>query len=471
MSPGTTIDVKHLFYNTPVRRKFMRTVPTELAHATEAFIRVALAFPQRRFSLHHNERVVHDLFPVESWRERIAALFGDEIAESLIWVESHDRGIRLAGYVANPDHSRGNNKMQYLFLNGRHIRDRSLQHALSEAYRGLLLTGRFPMAFLRLEIPPEQIDVNVHPTKLEVRFQDGGHVYSQLLGTIRSHFLATDLTARVQPPSDTVPLSGVTLDESAPVPPRQAEAVRQRVKQWARGDQSLPVAPPRTHAAHDTPQLRFDPPPPPSSYSPPPRGTSTDVTSACHEMPAFQAHNRYLVTSSDEGLVVIDQHALHERILYEQFREKVLAGAVEVQRLLSPEPVNLTPSEAAAVLEHQQMLGDLGFEVEAFGGSTVLVQGYPAMLGTREPAELIRQLAAELTQGKRLPQRRDVLDELLHMMSCKAAIKAGDPLSGGEISALLEFRHLVQDAHHCPHGRPTTLVFTREELDRRFRRI
>ena len=198
-APGTTVDVRNLFFNTPVRRKFMRTVPTELAHATEAFIRIALAYPQRRFALHHNDRVVHDLPPVESWRDRIAALFGGEVAESLIWVESQEGQVRLAGYVANPNQSRSNNKMQYLFLNGRHIRDRSLQHALGEAYRGLLLTGRYPVTFLRLELPPEQIDVNVHPTKLEVRFQDSGQVYSQLLSTIRGYFLTTDLTARVQP--------------------------------------------------------------------------------------------------------------------------------------------------------------------------------------------------------------------------------------------------------------------------------
>ena len=140
------------------------------------------------------------------------------------------------------------------------------------------------------------------------------------------------------------------------------------------------------------------------------------------------------MTTSEEGLVIIDQHALHERILYEQFREKVLAGAVEIQRLLTPEPVDLSPREAAAVLENQQILAEMGLLVEAFGGATVLVQGYPAMLGKIAPAELVRQLAEQLAQGHRLPQRRDVLDELLHMMSCKAAIKAGDPLSASEVS-------------------------------------
>jgi DNA mismatch repair protein MutL len=161
---------------------------------------------------------------------------------------------------------------------------------------------------------------------------------------------------------------------------------------------------------------------------------------------------------------------LHERILYEQLREKVLSGALETQRLLVPEPVNLTPGEAAAALEAQDLLGQLGIVVEPFGGDTVLVSTYPAMLANLGPAEIFRQMVERLMAGGKSPDRRDLLDELLHMISCKAAIKAGDKLSPEEITALLEHRELCQDAHHCPHGRPTALVFTREELDRRFKR-
>jgi DNA mismatch repair protein MutL len=184
----------------------------------------------------------------------------------------------------------------------------------------------------------------------------------------------------------------------------------------------------------------------------------------------FQIHNRYLVTENDEGMVVVDQHALHERILYEQLREKVLSGHLETQRLLVPEPVNLSPAESAAVLEAQATLSKLGIEVEPFGGDTVLVSSYPAMLANINPGELLRQVVDELVAAGKTPQKRDLLDELLHMISCKAAIKAGDRLSSEEITALLEQRHHFQDSHHCPHGRPTALVFTREELDRRFKR-
>lgn len=186
---------------------------------------------------------------------------------------------------------------------------------------------------------------------------------------------------------------------------------------------------------------------------------------------ALQVHNTYLITETEEGMVVIDQHALHERILYEQMREKVAAGGLEVQPLLVPEPVSLTSGEAAAVLENATTLRQIGIEVQPFGGDTVLVSGYPAMLANLNPSAILRGVTEVLlTPGAQL-QRRDVLDELLHMIACKAAIKAGDRLTRDEIAALLEHRAYCQDAHHCPHGRPTALVFSRTELDRRFKRI
>ncbi len=169
-------------------------------------------------------------------------------------------------------------------------------------------------------------------------------------------------------------------------------------------------------------------------------------------------------------MVVIDQHALHERILYEQLRERVLAGALESQALLVPEPIDLSPAEAAAALASRDVLAQLGLTIEPFGGDTVLLSTYPAMLANFRPAEVLGELVDELLASGKQPERRDVLDSLLHMISCKAAIKAGDRLSGEEITALLEQRHLAQDTHHCPHGRPTALYFSREELDKQFKR-
>jgi DNA mismatch repair protein MutL len=177
-----------------------------------------------------------------------------------------------------------------------------------------------------------------------------------------------------------------------------------------------------------------------------------------------------LIAETADGVLVIDQHALHERILYEQLREKVLGGALESQNLLVPEPVDLAPSEAAAVLEHAELLARLGVKVESFGGQTVLVSGYPAMLTSVNLVDMLRGIVDQLLSGGKRPDRRDLLDELLHMMSCKAAVKAGDPLTPEEIDALLRQRHLAQDTHHCPHGRPTALYFSKQELDRQFKR-
>jgi DNA mismatch repair protein MutL len=483
---GTTIEVRNLFFNTPVRHKFLRTTQTEMGHTLEALTRLALAYPQVHFTLSHNGRLVHDLPPVAFLRERIAAFFGQELAEDLLEIESTDDGITLRGYVANPMHSRASGRMQYLFLNGRAIRDRALQHALGEAYRGLLLTGRQPICFLRLEMPPELVDVNVHPTKQEVRFQDSGRLYSQLLGTLRTKFLTSDLTARGTSQAAASAANEGATGEGGGMSQLVAwakEQLGQRVEisagdspvgdsfhRPAAGATSFASGPLQLHRI-DAPEFRrFD-----DGGFQTSAGRSEDASDARAPMPAprgaLQVHNRYLVVETAIGIEVIDQHALHERILYEQLREKVLGGALESQRLLVPEPVDLAASEAAAVLEHAELLARLGVEVEPFGGETVLISSYPAMLANWSPAEVLRDLVEKLLSGGKQPDARDLLDELLHMLSCKAAVKFGDRLTPEEIDALLDQRHLAQDSHHCPHGRPTALVFTREDLDRQFKRI
>ena len=498
---GTSIEVRHLFFNTPVRRKFLKTPQTEMGHIGEAFTRIALAQPQVHFTLLHNGRVVHELPPTESWAERIGHFFGPEIRDSLIPVQAEDKDLRLWGFVVDPAHSRSHNRMQYLFLNGRHIKDRSLQHALGEAYRGLMMTGRYPIAFLKLEMPVDWVDVNVHPAKLEVRFQDGGRLYSQILGTIRNKFLSTDLTAKAQisSPSDKNSPSAAernspgfpterqtTLDWQA-VPPRRDFPSLSSVARdgTERPDTESENATKRQSPFEDLPWVpsstdgqSTDPANPthetflPAGSAPALAENSSNVTtSSGKQSRAVQIHNRYLVTENEEGMIVIDQHALHERVLYEQIRIQAVEGELETQQLLVPETVHLSPAEAALAEEHQDVLAQIGLKIEPFGGSTLLIHAYPAMMAKRPPAELLRIALEQLVQGGKTPEKRDILDELLHMMSCKAAIKAGDRLSSEEIDSLIEYRDLCQDAHHCPHGRPTALVFSRDELDRRFKRI
>jgi DNA mismatch repair protein MutL len=513
---GTTVEVHNLFFNTPVRKKFLRTTQTEFGHVAEAFTRIALATHHVHFTLRHNEKTVFDLAAADDWKERIARFFGRDLAEQLIWIESEEDGIRLSGFAAHPSHSRSHNRMQYFFLNGRHIRDRSLQHALGESYRGLLLTGRYPIAFLDLQMPPELVDVNVHPTKLEVRFQDSGRLYSQLLSTLRNKFLSTDLDTRVQAPVAGMPQAEFGADyghgggaEASGLDSQKADLLRRELVDWAKGKVSewnlpegggaeaasqalMPFKPfpdqrsslglyridrpgagesgSHDHAVHhgDTSQERS------AGESgvaePAPRYCDCERSAVRHHT-AMQIHDRYLITESAEGVMVIDQHALHERILYEQLRARIDAGAMETQSLLVPEPVDLSPAEAAVALENRELLAELGMKIEPFGGETVLISGYPAMLANLSPVEMLQELLSRLLTGGKKPERRDLMDDLLHTIACKAAIKAGDRLTPEEIGVLLSQRHLVEDAHHCPHGRPTALIFTREELDRQFKRI
>ena len=484
---GTTIEVRQLFYNTPVRQKFMKTAQTERGHIMEAFTRVALAHPEIQMTCVNGSKTTYNLPATEVWSDRIGAFFGPEISGNLIALDNAHGEIRIRGFVVDPAVSRANNRMQYLFLNGRYIRDRSLQHALSEAYRGLLMTGRYPACFLTLEIPFELVDVNVHPAKLEVRFQNGGQIYSQLLSTVRDRFLSTDLTAHAQ-------LSKKTVEPFRPFP--QSDSGGTTVRPGVSGQHNQEtISFTNAAPAFDWTQAPRQPQLAGNEYASSANAMDSSVghggfsglTQSDQEQAnpnqaamgvapsqtptALQVHNTYLVSETAEGMIVIDQHALHERVIYEQIRGKVVDGKLESQRLLVPEPVSLPPAEAAAVLEQTELLEQLGISISPFGGGTVLVSAYPAMLNNQNPAEMLRSVADQIVEGGKTLDQRDLVDELLHMISCKAAVKAGDRLSPEEITALLEHRELCQDAHHCPHGRPTSLVFSRDELDRRFKRI
>ena len=525
MNVGTTIEVRHLFFNTPVRRKFMKTPSTEMGHVVEAFTRIALAFPNVHMKLSSNDRVQYDLPPTNRWSERIRAFFGDEIADALISVEHEDEKVKVRGYVADPSVSRSNNRMQYLFLNGRYIRDRALQHALSEAYRGLLMVGRLPICFLQMQIDPKTVDVNVHPTKVEVRFEDSGAIYSRLLHTIRHRFLTSNLVAKAPQAAD--PNSPGNLQQGQNLAPRTPEAESNTsLMDWARSQQNVPTFQPFPNSGFSPDVYRSGNPFPGNSFpganpfpggSPAnspnsaqattsfedqlPEGTAVSLpiespamgasmgasigastgvlnrADGSHEWvgstPAvgFQIHNRYLITQDDAGMVIIDQHALHERILFEQIKTKVLSRSLDRQRMLMPATVQLTSSEAAMAIESKAMLAEIGFEIESFGGDTVLLSAYPSILSKRAPEEMLRTVLEALMSGGKKVNAQDVLDELMNMMACKAAIKAGDRLSDPEISALLEQRHLYHDTHHCPHGRPTALFFSKEQLDKMFKRI
>lgn len=514
---GTQIEVRQLFANTPVRRKFLKSVATEFGYVAEHFTRIALAQPRLHLVLRHNGKVVFELPSTPQLLDRIRLLFGNELADQLIPVESESHGVRMWGYVGHPSISKSTRKGQNLFLNGRWIQDRSLQHALTEAYRGLLMIGRQPVAFLFLEVPAEIVDVNVHPTKTEVRFADSQALFRQLLSMLRTKFLSLNFESAMRLPSP--PTGGFATAGAGPRPrgvelqawspnrpfgagptsptgslwpptPRPpAELPRIGDTEHSTAKAEFPESDDTTQTAQSTsdrasfavsdspssassPVVESSSAEAPSAFAEPPTHPSRMSDTTTHgELRAMQIRDTYIVVETDEGLTLIDQHALHERIVYEYLRPRVLNNAVESQRMLVPETVELTPKETALLLEYADVLRQLGLGVQEFGRQTVLIDRYPVMLKKANLSQLVRDLAEQLDQPERPPDRRDLLDSLLHMISCKAAIKAGQRLSPEEIESLLAQRHLIADAHHCPHGRPTALVLTENELERQFGRL
>jgi DNA mismatch repair protein MutL len=457
---GTTVEVHQLFGNVPARRAFLRAAQTEWSHSSEAFVRTALAHPGVALTLTHNaaasrSRRVHDLPATDSWRRRISDLYGEALGSRLLEVEASDGDIAVSGFVGRPEDDMAGTRLQHLFVAGRPFRDRSILHAVQEAYRGMLLSGRQPIVFLQFSIPPDAVDVNVHPAKMEVRFREPSRIYRLVLAALRTRFLADDMTARLKPPAV------------------EAEPDAAGGRLWA--DQ--PVADPDRSAWRPAPAFVPFPAASPASPGPPrpaaePHWERAEATVTADER-AVQMHNRYLVVEAGDGIEVIDQHALHERVLYERLKAAVEQGGLDVQRLLVPERLDLSPAELELVQEHAATLAQAGMNVEPFGGTTVIVTSKPVLAGNTPAAAIVREaldrLAAVAAGSGRAASL--LVDEVLHGLACKAAIKAGDPLSQPEIDALVRDRRLVRESHHCPHGRPTSLTLSRHELDRQFRRI
>src|SRR5262249_2954668 len=312
-------------------------------------------------------------------------------------------------------------KMQYLFLNGRWIRDRSVGHALQEAYRGLLMTGRYAVAFLFLDLPPDQVDVNVHPTKAEVRFRDSQSLHHLVFTTVRDRLRAENLTARLQVPS-TIRPDGEIVPDRAPLFDRP-EPLPLSSEPWA----LTPDAPP-----HPTPPF----PPPASAPAPlPPVVAHAPPVSDAHQPPplpvlpslpasnkVIQLYDAYLVMETEKGMLVIDQHALHERILFEQLKARLRNGTLETQRLLIPEPVDLSAEQAARTLEAREEWAARGRGVDDFGGGTVLVTSYPSLLSRRSPATILKAVVDHLVSQDRPPSREVLFNDLLSLMACHAAV-------------------------------------------------
>lgn len=501
---GTTIEVRNLFFNTPVRRKYLRATATEFGHLAETFIRLALPNLHCHFTLQHNGRSVHDLAAGTSLEQRMTTLLGRELAGNLVAIENMRGATTVSGLAGRPSVGRSSNRWQYFFLNRRFIRDRSLQHALGEAYRGLLGVGRFPVACLHLTLPSDQFDVNVHPAKLEVRFLDGQRLYAHILAAIRDQFLTTNLTVdRTPAPIDAPRLDSrhemrdetrdetgcdaklrpariaafdVVRETSLPVTepndPRTALALssadtRRRVDEWTASPNAAPTSTSPTSSSSSTITSTTATL---STASASVSSPSFLASSVVRKTVAMQYHHRYLIVETDDGIDIIDQHALHERILFERLKAEFDLGRLESQRLLTPLPVDLSPVEAVCVREQPEFLASLGLAVEPFGGDTVLISAYPTLMAKVAPQEILLALLGPLLQRGHRAAPSELLDEVLHSMACRAAVKAGDSMNASAIECLISLASAHPHTSHCPHGRPTTRHFTCAELDKMFHR-
>ena len=455
---GTTIQVRDIFYKLPARRKFLRTANTEMGHVNEQFTRIALANQSLDLTLVHNGREVYRLLDSDSLRQRIGSLFPSptgSISEGLIETQSDEKGLQIHALMGRPEISRTSNKFQYIFLNGRFIQDKFISHAIKEAYRGLLEPNRFPVVFLFMKMPHEDYDVNVHPTKNEVRFYNANLVHSQILGALREKLLGTNLNTPVQMPSTGQQniSSSTKLGQNQKIADAMAEFFKKH-----RPSSSQP----RFKFHHNSPVTTHKKRPEEIGRSDSP-ATQTDRK-------FIQIHDSFIVAQTDDGFVLIDQHALHERIMYEDLCERVRSSKLQSQRLLMPESFEVTEAQIEMLENNSELIEKLGIELVPFAPRTMAIQAFPTLLAKAEPLDFIQDLI-EILENKRADIDTDrLLEEVLDMAACKAAIKAGQKLTDSEIEQLLADRENVDCSSRCPHGRPTTIEFSISELEKQFKR-
>lgn len=482
---GTTIEVRDLFYCVPARRKFLRGDSTEFGHISETVLRTALAHPEITFVLSHNGRGTLNLPATHDPQVRVVTALNKELQGQLLALNHSETGIRVEGFVGKPATARATTHYQYLFLNGRYIRDRSIFHAVKESFRGLIEPQAQPVAVIFLQMPPAAFDVNVHPQKIEVRFREPNLPYRAVLAAIRQRLLGSDLTP---PMRLTAPPSAEKAEQFMA---HQTQERREVIAEFFRDPQplqqslDLPITQPPQTAGHtaatglNMPDTALHA----EIHTAMPSGTtpSSAVTPAVVPASAtaglaaggpkfMQFHNSFIVVEDGDGLLVIDQHALHERVIYESLLARVRAGTISGQRLLLPVVVSVSPRQLAGLERVRPLLASLGIEITQFDASSVAVQSLPSLLSRLNTMDFIKGVLDKVADESARVTDEELLHEVLDMAACKAAVKAGDPLAHQEIAALLARRMDVQRSSNCPHGRPTTIRLDRRDLEKQFKR-
>jgi DNA mismatch repair protein MutL len=438
---GTMITVKQLFYNTPARRKFLKTISTEMGHIADGIAGIALGWPDIQFKLQHNGKTLKHWPSATDPFDRVVDVIGKDFKNELYQIKREENAVSISGWVSSARVTRSTSRGIYIFINGRLVRDRIVQHALIEGYAQRLMKGQFPVAVLFIQVPFDQVDVNVHPTKHEVRFANQKRVHEAVAGAVSEKLKVTDR-------------SGWDLKKtSEPLPSHISEQVA-----------TFRFRPHSTLSSLTRPLSTREPTDPPDQ-------------SLLWEKRRFgdlrvigQLHNTYILCESAEALILIDHHAAHERVMYEQIKKRASAAQMTAQRLLIPETIECGYKEASILERLIPDLKEVGLEIEHFGGNTFVVTSVPSLLADREIKPLVIQIIEKMVAIGFAPGLKNVIDECLILMACHGAIRANQALSDKEVRLLLEQLDECDNPSHCPHGRPTWIKWKTPMIEKAFKR-
>ena len=478
---GTMITVRQLFFNTPARRKFLKTVNTEMGHIADLVACFALARPGVRFHLIHNEKTVRDWTPTAEPVERIADVLGGDLKRSLYPIEKKTEGMAVSGWIADPSVTRNTAQKVFIFVNGRHIRDRGIVYALIDGYAGRLMKGKFPLAALFIDMPPDQVDVNVHPTKHEVRFARRQAVFDAVRSAVDSAW-QTALRRPAAIEQSVSPSVSFDSDDSFPAARSvKTPRVSERSERFGPPRKTFsPSAPPRKKAqsgdlfskspglsVRSEEQVPYDSGP----GTPAPRQALMWAQAGLQGATVIgQFRNTFILCEIEDELILVDQHAAHERILYERLRSNRKSGGVSVQKLLVPETIELPYRESAVIEQMIPDLKTLGFDIEPFGGNTVVIKAVPDVLADGDIRPLIVEIAEAAAAIGYTPGLSAIIDKCTILMACHGAIRAHQALTPKEMQAVLTQLDRCENPFNCPHGRPTTIRWQLKSLEKQFKR-
>lgn len=464
---GTSISVKNLFYNTPARRNFLKSNATEFKHLCDVVNRAAISHPGIAFELYHQEDKILDVRSAER-TERIRAVFGESVSNSLFEFEHQGEGVHVSGFVGKPAFARKTRTEQYLFLNNRNIFNKTVAHAVFSAYEHLLEKGSFPFYIIFLTLDPKRFDINVHPSKMEVKFADDQFLHRTVFSAIRNALGTADLVPQVgmrNPPDDNADAFRMQFLSPTKIP------ANQQMAGWRDLLRGITNPPEDGHVAEEPKRAQA-----PLPLEGLPAAVSENVPFVGQQAfledirgKFYQIHNKYIIVPMEEGVMIIDQHAAHERVLYEKTIARFSSAEAKTQQLLFPLTVEMTPGDAALTRQVLPALESLGFSVKFFGASTVIVDGIPVDVRHKDEPTILRDLLDTFKENEQ-EMKFEPRDRMAKIYSCKAAIKAGDPLNDAEIRSLLEQLFQTNLPFTCPHGRPVIVTLSLSELDRRFGR-